>query len=180
LVDLAGVLAREALREVMEQAFRRKIVSTSEIRRVLRLMPARGKAGTGTVASLLEEGSWHEGAQSELERQAMRLFREFGLPRPQREYPVIEGDRRLAVADFAWPIAKVIVEAEGFQFHSGREAWENDIARYNLLALRGWTVLRLTRDHLRDGGEEFATSLARAIAKNPRTRGRGLSDPRSG
>jgi hypothetical protein len=169
LVDLAGVLGREALREMVEQAFRRRIVSVPELRRVLQLMPAQGKAGLGTAASLLEEGIWHQGDQSELERQAMRLFREFGLPRPEREFPVIEDDRRLAQVDFAWPRAKVVVEAEGFQFHSGREAWESDIARYNSLALRGWTVLRLTRDHLRDGGEDFARSLTRAIATNLRS-----------
>jgi hypothetical protein len=168
LVDLAGVLGREALREMVEQAFRRKIVSVAELQRVLRLMPAHGKAGIGTAASLLKEGIWHDDAQSELERRAMRLFRESGLPRPEREFPVIEEDRRLAVVDFAWPRAKVIVEAEGFQFHSGRKAWESDIARYNSLTLRGWSVLRLTRDHLRDGGEDFARSLTTAIATNLR------------
>jgi hypothetical protein len=171
LVDLAGVLERGALQQLMEQAFRRKIVSAAELRRVLQLVPARGKAGTGTVASMLEAGIWHEEAQSELERQAMRLFREFGLPRPEREFPVIEQNRRLAVVDFAWPRAKVIVEAEGFQFHSGRQAWESDIARYNSLALRGWTVLRLTRDHLREGSEAFARSLSSAVARNPGARG---------
>ena len=81
------------------------------------------------------------------------------------------------MVDFAWPRAKVIVEAEGFQFHSGRKSWESDIARYNSLALRGWTVLRLTRDHLRDGGEGFAQSLSRAVARSPRARGRAFSEP---
>ena len=165
LVDLARLLDRDALQRMIEQAFRRRVVSIPEFRRALQLMPSRGKAGTGTVLSLIEEGIWHEGAQSELERQAMRLFRESRVPRPEREYPVIEDDRRLAVVDFAWPGAKVIVEAEGFEFHSGREAWESDIARYNSLALHGWTVLRLTHDHLRDGGEAFARSLSRAMGR---------------
>jgi very-short-patch-repair endonuclease len=77
---------------------------------------------------------------------------------------VFEGHRLLATVDFAWPEAKLIVEAEGFEFHSGREAWEKDIGRYNSLLLRGWTVLRLTSEHLRGGGEDFALSLSTALA----------------
>jgi very-short-patch-repair endonuclease len=125
------------------------------------------------VARLLESDIWHPETQSELERQALGLFRRFRLPRPQCQYDVIEENRRLAVVDFAWPRVKVIVEAEGFQFHSGREAWESDIARYNALAVHGWTVLRLTHSDLQGGAEAFASSVGRAIAaRGPRHRAR--------
>jgi len=163
LVDLAGVVDDETLQRALEHALRRKIVSVPGIRRILRFVPARGRGGTGRVTRLLEGGVCHAETQSELERKALGLFRRFGLPKPECQYDVIEGNRRLAVVDFAWPRVKVIVEAEGFQFHSGREAWESDIARYNALAIRGWTVLRLTHADLQDGAEAFASSLARAI-----------------
>jgi len=163
LVDLAAILDEESLQRVVEHAFRRRIVSVGELRRALRWMPARGKAGTGIMAPLLDRGVWNADTQSELERQALALFRRFGLPTPRCQYLVLEGDRSLGTVDFAWPPAKLIVEAEGFQFHSGREAWESDIARYNGLVLHGWRVVRLTQADLQEEAAAFARALANAL-----------------
>ena len=163
LVDLAAVCDENELERAMEHAFRRRIASVHEVRHVLGRMPTQGKAGTGRVMRLLERGLFSTEMHSELERQAIRLFRRFGLPEPVCQYEVVADDQLLGFVDFAWPRAKVIVEAEGFQFHSGREAWESDINRYNAMALRGWTVLRLTHADLRDPTHAFAKALAKAV-----------------
>ena len=178
LVDLAGVVADNVLERAVEDAFRRQLISVPEMQRVVRRMPVKGKGGTGTVARLLEAGLWNSSDQSELERQAMLLFRRCDLPAPERQYMICDGNRRLAVVDFAWPKARVIVEAEGFRFHSGRVAWERDIARYNELVLHGWTVLRLTYENLRNDPETFAESLARALKHSRRgaSAGRGVPE----
>ena len=166
LVDLAGVVPGNVLEKAVEHAFRRQLISVPEMQRVVQRMPVKGKGGTGTVARLLEAGLWNTSDQSELEREAMLLFRRCHVPPPERQYMVFDGNRRLAVVDFAWPKARVIVEAEGFRFHSGRVAWERDIARYNELVLCGWTVLRLTYENLRNDAETFAKSLARALKRS--------------
>jgi very-short-patch-repair endonuclease len=93
---------------------------------------------------------------SELERQALRMFRRFGLPDPICQHEIVADDLALGFVDFAWPKAKVIVEAEGFQFHSGREAWEGDIDRYNAMTLGGWKLLRLTHADLHDRTQALA------------------------
>ncbi len=163
LVDLAGAVNEETLQRALEHAIRRKIVSLTAIRRILRFVPARGKAGTGTLGRLLDGGVWSIETQSELERSALALFRQSGLPKPECQYTVVGGNQRLGTVDFAWPEARVIVEAEGFQFHSGRRAWEHDIARYNRLTLQGWTVLRLTYGDVQGGAEDFISSLSIAL-----------------
>lgn len=170
LMDLAAVVDEETLQRAVEHAFRRRLASVGELRRVLRWMPARGKAGTGKMARVLGRGIWNADTQSELERQALVMFREFGLPTPKCQYMVIEGDRSLGTVDFAWPRAKVIVEAEGFQFHSGREAWESDIARYNALVFHGWKLMRLTEADLQDDAASFATALANCLGVRRRHR----------
>jgi very-short-patch-repair endonuclease len=164
LVDLAASAEESKLQRAMEDAFRRRISSPSEVRRALRYLPRAGKAGTGRATHALDRGEWSHDAQSELERRALELFRRHGLPRPQSQYRVVEDERCLGVVDFAWPSARVIVEAEGFQFHSGRDAWDSDVARYNGLALKGWTVLRLTQTDLESRASAFARALARIIA----------------
>jgi very-short-patch-repair endonuclease len=79
------------------------------------------------------------------------------------QYEVVADDDLLGFVDFAWPKAKVIVEAEGFEFHSGREAWESDIDRCNAMTLRGWKVLRLTYADLHDPTRAFGRALAKAV-----------------
>jgi very-short-patch-repair endonuclease len=166
LVDLAAVVNEDTLQRAMESAFRRRIASVSEVRRVLRYLPESGRSGTGKAWRLLQRGEWSEDAQSELERRALQLFRRHRLPQPQCQYAVIEGDHSLGKVDFAWPPAKVIVEAEGFEFHSGRDAWDSDIARYNALVFHGWTVLRLTESDLRSRAASFTKALAKALARH--------------
>ncbi len=166
LVDLAAVCGENELERAMEHAFRRRIASVDEVHHALRRMPTQGKAGTGRVLRLLEQGLFSTETHSELERQALRMFRRFGLPEPIFQYEVVADDLVLGFVDFAWPKAKVIVEAEGFQFHSGREVWESDINRYNAMAIRGWTVLRLTQADLRDPTNAFAKELGRAVRRS--------------
>jgi len=168
LVDLAGAVDEPALQRALEHALRRKIASISSVWRALRSVPSQGRPGTGTLRTLLDSGLWRPELQSELERSVLELFRHAGLPEPECQYTVVERGRRLGDVDFAWPHARVIVEAEGFQFHSGRQAWERDIARYNRFALHGWTVLRVTQGDLEDGGEEFANAVRRALERGGR------------
>jgi hypothetical protein len=167
LVDLAGVVDEETLERVVEQAFRRKLTSVDELTGVLSRMPKRGRAGTGTISRLLKRGAPDPDIKSELERRALQLFRRWRIPVPQCQYRVIEQNRSFGVVDFAWPSEKVIVEAEGFRFHSGRTAWESDIDRYNALVLQGWRVVRLTWKDLANQGRSFAENLSRMLGRSP-------------
>jgi len=168
LVDLAGAVDEGALQRALEHALRRKIASISSVWRALGSVPAQGRVGTGKLKRLLEMGRWRPELQSELERRVLELFRTWGLPEPEGQYTVRERGRSLGDVDFAWPEARVIVEAEGFQFHSGRKAWERDIARYNRFQIHGWTLLRVTQGDLEDGGEEFASAVSRALQQGGR------------
>jgi len=163
LVDLAGTVDEAALQRAVEHAFRRKIASMSSLWRALASVPAQGRAGTGALKRLLQAGMLRPELQSELERQVLQLFRDYGLPEPKCQYTVREKGGSLGDVDFAWPRERVLVEAEGFQFHSGRRAWERDIARYNRLQVHGWTPLRVTQGDLDDGGEEFVGTVRRAL-----------------
>jgi very-short-patch-repair endonuclease len=101
--------------------------------------------------------------RSDLERQALQMFMRANLPMPVCQYQVVEDDRLLGTVDFAWPSAKVIVEAESFEFHSGRKAWEKDTARYNSLAPYAWCMLRLTKADVRSGGDSFIQLLTATL-----------------
>jgi very-short-patch-repair endonuclease len=51
--------------------------------------------------------------------------------------------RRVRV-DLADEVRRVVLEADSYEHHGDREAWERDCERYDELAAAGWVVLRFT------------------------------------
>jgi very-short-patch-repair endonuclease len=78
-------------------------------------------------------------ARSELERGFLDLVRDSRLPPPQVNV-LVEG----YLVDAYWPAARLVVELQGYAYHSDREAFERDHARLARLKLAGCEVLALT------------------------------------
>lgn len=77
--------------------------------------------------------------RSEAEERILNLVDEAGLPRPQANV-VVAGYE----VDCFWPEAKLIVEVDGFAYHSSRGSFENDRRRDGDLEARGYRVVRVT------------------------------------
>lgn len=84
-----------------------------------------------------------------------RLFQEMrraGLPLPARQHDVYdESGRFVARVDFAYVEARLAIEAVGYRWHSGRDAWARDQSRCNALAAAGWRMVNVTWQDLRVG-----------------------------
>jgi very-short-patch-repair endonuclease len=65
-----------------------------------------------------------------------------------REYKVWDGGEFVARVDFCFPDSKVIIEADGFRWHSGRRAWQRDRERRDQLTSMGWRVIQATWNDL--------------------------------
>ncbi|MDQ3579893.1 MAG: endonuclease domain-containing protein [Actinomycetota bacterium] len=63
--------------------------------------------------------------------------------------------------DLVFDDVKLIVEIDGFAYHSGRDAFERDRQRQNLLTGAGWTVLRFTWRQVYDNPAEVVTQIER-------------------
>lgn len=73
------------------------------------------------------------------------LFVESGLPNPVTQLDVRGRDGRwIGRVDFAWPAAGLIVECDGFEFHSSVAAFERDRRRWAELTRAGWRVVPVT------------------------------------
>jgi very-short-patch-repair endonuclease len=77
--------------------------------------------------------------RSELERRFFELIREADLPLPQINV-VVEG----LVVDAYWPWAQLVVELQGYAWHSDPETFERDHDRISGLKLAGYEVLAFT------------------------------------
>jgi very-short-patch-repair endonuclease len=77
--------------------------------------------------------------RSELERRFLQLCQRHRIPSPEVNARV--GDH---VVDFLWRHAALIVETDGYRYHSGRAAFEHDRVREAKLTLAGYEVLRFS------------------------------------
>lgn len=92
------------------------------------------------------------------------LFRDNGLPSPVCQFEVLRDGAFLARVDFAWPAARLIVEIDGFAWHSSQEALSRDRGRQNKLELAGWTVLRYSANDVRDDSTRILAEVRSALA----------------
>jgi very-short-patch-repair endonuclease len=80
-----------------------------------------------------------DGARSEAERLLVKLLRGAGFTGWHTNYPISPYK-----VDFAFPRPKIVIEVDGWAFHSDQEVFQNDRKRQNYLILMGWQVLRFT------------------------------------
>lgn len=141
MFDLAAVLDDEALELALDSALRRKPRWRQWIHDgVLRLGPRR--PGAPRLMGMLQERA--EVTDSPLELLVRRLVWSAGLPRPQTQLEVFEGGQFIARVDFAWPERGLIIQAQGYQFHHGRQRFELDAKQQSQLTSYGWRVLQPT------------------------------------
>jgi len=99
-------------------------------------------------------------ARSLLEALVLDLSRRGLIPAPE-----INRKTHQYKPDFRWPEHGVLVEADGYEFHRGREAFENDTLRANRLRAEGWTVLRFTWRMITERPEEVASMIRQALSE---------------
>jgi very-short-patch-repair endonuclease len=98
--------------------------------------------------------------RSEAERRLLDLIRAARLPQPRTNVRV-----RSHEVDFLWSDQRLIVEVDGFAFHSTRAAFERDRIRDADLIAAGYRVIRVTWRQLTDAPAAVVASLAAALAR---------------
>lgn len=97
----------------------------------------KGRHGSPAARILLQAAD--DGEHSEAERLLTKLLRAAGVTGWRSNVRV-----GAYVADVVFRKAKVVIEVDGWAFHSDPESFQNDRRRQNDLALQGWQILRFT------------------------------------
>ena len=148
LLDLAGKKHPRAER-ALDQALAQGLTSLGQMWRLYEEQWTRGRRGIAILRSLLSfrtQGNAPD--DSELERLLDGIIRDSSLPEPSRQTWIELADRRIRV-DYCYPEANLIIEVDGYAFHSDRATFEADRSRDNELQALGWRVLRFTWAQLR-------------------------------
>jgi Protein of unknown function (DUF559) len=138
LIDLAATFTYEALRRTVREA-QRRLVTIGQILEALDRLGAR--RGTANLGKILATGP--APTRSELEDTVLDLLLQGGFAHPDVNVALIVHGRRV-IPDFRWPHQRLVIEADGAEWHDDRLAREDDAERQALLEAHGERVLRVT------------------------------------
>jgi very-short-patch-repair endonuclease len=158
LFDLATVLPITDLERAIGRAERAGLVQIAELTR--RLAAGTGQRGAAAIRSLLEVAEVPALTRSEAEDRLLELVRRGRLRRPR-----VNAKLRGYEVDFLWADERVVVEVDGFAFHSSQRAFSRDRRRDAELAAAGFRVLRFTWDDVAKQPEATLVILTRALAR---------------
>lgn len=141
LVDLASVLPYKPLRRAARQA---RTLNLLNLQWVAEALARAGRTrGTANLRDILVTGI--PPTRSELEDAVLDLITRGGLEPPDVNVPMTVDGRRV-IPDFRWPEQRLVIEADGAEWHDDRIAREDDVERQALLEAHGERVVRVTWD----------------------------------
>lgn len=158
LLDLAPKLRPRALEDLIAQAVRRRRFDLTAVHHSLQAHPRQ--PGAPRLRSVVDALSHREAAdlRSPLEAQLLQLCDDHNLPTP-RANTTIAG----LLVDFHWPGTRLIVETDGYAYHSTPSSFERDRERDQRLTLAGYTVVRFTYNQVTRTPEAVAARLRRLL-----------------
>lgn len=162
LLHLAATGDEGAVVAALDRGIANRLFTAAAVEAELGRRAARGVRGVLLLRDVLGRRLDAEGEHpSALESAMDRVVVSRPFPLPDRQHWVAGTRYRL---DYAWPAARLAVEVDGYEDHSGLEAFGYDRRRQNVLVLAGWTVLRFTWADVRDRPGSVATQIGRALA----------------
>jgi very-short-patch-repair endonuclease/predicted transcriptional regulator of viral defense system len=138
------------LQRVVSRPGAHGLLSPRELRRAIRQAEVIGLS--------LADDKDGDRTRSDLERDFLRLCRCHRLPAP--EVNVRVGPH---LVDFLWRARRLVVETDGYGYHSGRVAFQDDRARDLDLRSRGFQVIRLSEKQVDEEARLTAEVVRQAL-----------------
>jgi Protein of unknown function (DUF559) len=178
ILDLAGTLNEVSLEIALDSALRQGLTLVDRVAALLDASGGRGTPGSAVLRTLIQERAPLERPpESVVETRVFRVIRSLDLPRPVVQHVVaIPGSPDIRV-DFAYPQLRIAIEIDSVHWHSGLRAIHRDNRRQNLLAARGWLVLRFEWDDVIHRPKWVAKQILAAIETRVRQLELGLTGP---
>jgi very-short-patch-repair endonuclease len=156
LLDLAGEADDRDLGRAINEALVQRLVSTGDLRSVLERCERR--PGSPILRRLVDKFEEPALTRSEAEVRMLELLRRSGLPSPETNVRVGRYE-----VDMLWRQDRLVVEIDGFAFHSTRAAFERDRRRDADLQTAGLRVMRVTWRQIVEEPEATLVRVARLL-----------------
>jgi very-short-patch-repair endonuclease len=139
VLDCLGFLRLAEASRLADRALQQGWISQGDL--AARLTNQRGRWGNGQLARLLRQSD--PGAAAESERRLLRLLRQAGIVGWQINHPIVVGSATY-YGDLVLLDHRLVLEVDGWAYHSDVDRFRHDRRRQNALVASGWTVLRFT------------------------------------
>jgi very-short-patch-repair endonuclease len=156
LIDFAESATDRELERATDEALTRRLVKAPHL--LSEIEQHRGRRGLSRLRRLLEGGEPSTLTRSEAEERFLALVRAAALPPPQVNARLLGYE-----VDFLWRESGLVVEVDGFQFHSSRDAFDRDRRRDGDLQNAGFRVQRITWRQLVEEPYATVARTARAL-----------------
>jgi hypothetical protein len=167
LLDLGAVVPLEKVQSALDRGIANRVVTPMSALAELERRGRNGVRGTAALRQLLDEaGITGSHPPSVLEAKMRRLIKKAGLPQPECELIVGKhGEYRL---DFCWPELMLVVEVDGWLYHSSHAAFTRNKTRKNALTVAGHSILEYTWLHVTQEPHKVIRELQSAYAARAR------------
>jgi very-short-patch-repair endonuclease len=155
VLEIAATLSPREVADAIDDGIGGRVLDRRKLTDLL--ARHRGRRGAGRLAAVLAGGSGTTITRSRAERAFLKLIRDARLPEPAVNQPFGRWE-----LDFVWPEHGLVVEFDGYGFHSGPGAFHRDHEKDLALADARLDVRRFTRDHVVN---EQPAVLARVAAE---------------
>lgn len=164
VLDCAAELGLSDAVVIADSALRDGHLTLDELRTAAAAVRGRHRRRVRRVAALADDRSG-----SVLESLLRVLLAEAGLAPEECQWTILDQDGRfVARVDFAYPTARLLVEADGFEFHRGREDYRKDRRRANAYCRADWSLLRFSWEDVRHDPDYVMEAVRHELAKEPR------------
>lgn len=165
IMDLAAVSSDARLLRIVEEAVRTGRTTDLEIAAAYADIARPGKWGANRMLRVLaRRGPRNPVPDSKLERLLLAAIRAAGLPEPLAQFTHPGRSPVHGCVDFAYPDARLILEADGRSWHQRQADLKRDRARDNEAARAGWLTLRFMWEELTHDPADVAATIVETRA----------------
>ncbi|MGH8299964.1 MAG: endonuclease domain-containing protein [Steroidobacteraceae bacterium] len=157
LLDIAPTVTDRQLELACDRGLVSRIVRPAQVIELLHR--AGGHPGRGRLAAIVGADAGTSITRSEAEECVLELIRDAQLPRPQ-----VNARLHGFEVDFRWPAQRLVLEVDGYRFHSTRRAFEHDRRKDSTLQTHGIATIRVTWRQLRSEPLAVVARIAQALA----------------
>jgi very-short-patch-repair endonuclease/predicted transcriptional regulator of viral defense system len=158
LLDLAACLPPREVERLVAYADRESLLTLEAL---AHLLDRRARhRGAVVLRSVLSRPAGPQLTRSEAELRLLELIRQARLPEPQANVR-IEGFE----VDFLWRSQQLVVEVDGFTYHSSASAFERDRRRDTAITAAGFRVMRVSWRQIQEEAVATAAAVAQALVR---------------
>ena len=140
VVDCLRLLPERDALDLLERALQARWIGMDDLTE--RVRAHAGRRGAPRLVRLVARVA--AGSRSAGERLMVRLLREADITGWAVNARIVDGGRLLGIGDVVFERAKLVIELDGWAFHSAPDRFQGDRVRQNGLVKARWNVLRFT------------------------------------